>query len=360
MGFNEYFAFLDRLSTMDIPVGESMAYCLSKLLDSNDEEAQAAVAFRANFMGSRENNITNGYLVIGHFTAYDDNLRHACICIILEAEYHRKILGLRTQCAPYSLEQPLFRKIPTLYTYVRDKELIEYSVLKRIAKSEIISFGNKFGYLNKFVPLSLLNWKDENRPEAPLYIKVDPYQVFDTQPQQSIQDSVVIPPNPKWWQNLEIYKGQHEGCSFLLNKNVDPKENPLEYWEYHCRHIRRLDVVAKRNGNGNLSMMLEELEESTNLLSPTERIIIGRMIHLDTDALFDSPFADATLNHLDLAINVYMDQNAENRLNDNLAKGGRVEDATFRTHLLRVEQIPFEDLFPFTYCFLQSNRLWAE
>ncbi len=360
MDCGEYFSFLDRLAAMDIPAGESVAYNLGKLLAAKDETAQAAVAFRGEVIGKHEEDITSAYLAIGHFREYDDIQRQICCCIVLEAGHRREITGLKKQCEPYSPEQPLFHNIPQLYEHVRKRELIDASVLKRMPNSTVVSFGDRFGYLNLSVPRQLLSWKDAERSDAPLYVRVNPYKVFNARPSELILESIVIPPNPKWWSDLRIYKRTHEGCSFQLNEDADPKENPDEFWDYHCRHIRRLDVVATRDSNGNLSMMLEELEERQNIVSPTERIVVGRMIHLDTDASFDSPFADATLNHIDLAINVYTDRKAENRMNDNLARGGRVEDASFRTHLMRVEQIPFADIFQFTYHFFRSHTLWNE
>lgn len=110
-------------------------------------------------------------------------------------------------------------------------------------------------------------------------------------------------------------------------------------------------------------MMIEELVEHKNIIYPTERYIIGHMIHLDTDAVIGTSFHKSKLNHLDLAINIYTGSNAESRLLTNLANGGKVADASFRTHLLRVENINFSDLFAFAYSFLKSKTLvdeWKE
>lgn len=104
-------------------------------------------------------------------------------------------------------------------------------------------------------------------------------------------------------------------------------------------------------------MMMEELIVQKNIVSPSERYIVSRMIHLDTDAAIGNSFHDSTLNHLDLVINIYTEDNAENRLLENLANGEMVTDASFRTHLLRVENINFSDLFVFAYSFLNLKLL---
>lgn len=101
--------------------------------------------------------------------------------------------------------------------------------------------------------------------------------------------------------------------------------------------------------------MIEELTHIDN-----NGLVFGRMIHLDTDALFGSDFKDAKLNHLDLAINIYQHETAKNRLEENLAYGNKTSDATYRTHLLRVENIPFKSLFAYVSYFLKSQTLMQE
>jgi len=71
--------------------------------------------------------------------------------------------------------------------------------------------------------------------------------------------------------------------------------------EYKIKGIRRLDVISKRKNDGNLSMMIEELSDKES----DSGITIGRCVHLDKDNLIGTPFNFSTVNHLDLAINVY-------------------------------------------------------
>lgn len=360
MNIDEYYLFLEWLSTQKIKIGESLFYTFENILNEANPDALEAVNFRGQFIGKHEENIALTYFIFGHFTQYDTHKRIACICVGLEAEYIRGISNLKKQCELYSEDQLLFKTNPSLFHYVRDQELIDYSAIQRINDSEIICFNNKYGYIDGYVPLPTLSWMSNNRPYSPIYIRVNPHVVYSAQPPQRIYESQLVPPNPKWWHELSIYNRNHEGCSFFLDKSVDPEENMNEYWEYHCNKIRRLDVIAKRDGNGNLSMMIEELTEEKNIVSPTEKYIVSRMIHLDTDATMGTSFLDAKLNHLDLAINVYTEINAENRLLENLANGEKVTDASFRTHLLRIENINFSDLFDFAYSFFKSKILVDE
>ena len=356
----EYYSFLEELSQQEIQIGQSLCYNLENLLKAKDKLAVEAIKFRSEFMGDYEKNIAGAYLPIGHFTNFTEEERVVCFCITLEAEYKKGIINEQKQCVLYSENQALFQKTPSLFQYVRDNELIDFSVLERINNSEIVSFSNHYGYISGYVPLNLLSWLSNQYPNTPIYIRLNPFAVFTSQPPQKIFESQLIPPNPKWWHNLTIYNRSHEGCSYFLDGSANPTQNLTEYWDYYCRNVRRLDVIAKRDGNGNLSMMLEELIEQRNIVSPTEKYIIGRMIHLDTDATIGSNFDDSMLNHIDLAINVYTDDNAKSRMDENLANGKKITDASFRTHLIRVENIRFSDIFMFAYTFFLSESLVNE
>lgn len=363
MNIEEYYLFLEWLSTQKIKIGESLFHNFENLLQEGNATAIESINFRAQFIGEHEVNIALAYFPVGHFTKYCKLKRMACFCVGLEAEYIKGILNLQRRCELYSEDQPLFKANPSLFQHVRDRELVDYSVFQRINDSEIIHFNNQYGYIDGYVPLTVLGGVSYNRPQSPIYIRVNPHLVYSTQPPQKIFESQLIPPNPKWWHELSIYNRSHEGCSFFLDESVNPKDNYDEYWEYHCQNIRRLDVIAKRDGNGNLSMMMEELIVQKNIVSPSERYIVSRMIHLDTDAAIGNSFHDSTLNHLDLAMNVYTENNAKNRLLENLANGEMITDASFRTHLLRVENINFSDLFVFAYSFFKSKTLvdeWKE
>ena len=100
-------------------------------------------------------------------------------------------------------------------------------------------------------------------------------------------------------------------------------------------------------------MMIEELSDKDS----NSCITIGRCIHLDTDDPVGTPFNNSTVNHLDLSINVYEGDTARKRYSDNLAAGSKVEDASFRTHILRIENVPLRSIFLFSVTFFQSKTL---
>ncbi len=114
-------------------------------------------------------------------------------------------------------------------------------------------------------------------------------------------------------------------------------------------------MSARRTQDRYLSMMIEELPAP----DAGNGLMIGRCIHLDTDAKAGSPANAAQVLHLDLAINVYIDAARPKRMTNTLHHG-KAEDATIRTHLYRIENIPFLALFDFAELFFKSRFLLNE
>lgn len=90
--------------------------------------------------------------------------------------------------------------------------------------------------------------------------------------------------------------------------------------------------------------------------------ILGKCIHLDTDDPMDTDFRATILNHLDLAINIYTGDSIKSRREQILADG-MVQDADYRTHLFRIENIPFPAVIAFVTMYFDSSVLirdWLE
>jgi hypothetical protein len=102
-------------------------------------------------------------------------------------------------------------------------------------------------------------------------------------------------------------------------------------------------------------MMIEELPRSDD----PNGFMAARCIHLDTRDPAGTPFDKVEMQHLDLALNVYCGHDRAARFGQTL-QGGKVQDATFRTHLFRIECAPFLALFTFCEIFLRSRVLLSE
>jgi hypothetical protein len=130
---------------------------------------------------------------------------------------------------------------------------------------------------------------------------------------------------------------------------------PAEFWEYHIRKVRKLEIHAKRRAHKYLSMMIEELSAPDE----AQGFMVAKCVHLDTFDPIDTPLQEVQIAHLDLALNIYCDDYRAKRFEKTLQKG-RAHDATFRTHLFHIENIPFLALFTFCAMFLDSQVLLSE
>lgn len=87
--------------------------------------------------------------------------------------------------------------------------------------------------------------------------------------------------------------------------------------------------------------------------------MISRMVHLDTLDPIYTPIGEVRLQHLVLAVNIYQGDDRQKRFSQRL-KDGHVQNATFRTHLFRIEKAPFLSLFEFCEMFFKSKTLFRE
>jgi hypothetical protein len=334
---------------------------IEDLVNTDKKHIDTLIEFRKDYLSEKEINNALALFPTGVFRCYSTEIeRVTAFAICAELTSIVRKLEWRQKCNKYTAEQPLFLGCPTLMTAFRkkqngviDDELLDINAFEQKDDSEILQFSGGFAYLEKCLNPAVLNWARTTFAQLPLYIRVDPYYYFSSEPPQRLVESITIPANPTWWKNLAIHNRMKEGAAYLLD-DCSPRENSQQWWEKHRLQIVRLEVIAKRNNNGNLSMMVEELQ----ILD--EDLLLGRCIHLDSDSALGTAFEDALLNHLDLAINLYEKENVKLRLFDNLALGEKTVDASYRTHILRIERIPFNGLFGFADMFFKSKTLINE
>jgi len=138
-------------------------------------------------------------------------------------------------------------------------------------------------------------------------------------------------------------------------QDVSPRDDPRQFREYRMKGIRQLEVRVERRDKDYLTMMIEELPKKDE----ENGLMVGRCIHLDTRDPVGSPLAAVKVSHLDLAVNVYQGRRREERYSQTL-KDGKAADASFRTHVFRIEQADFCSVFDFCRLFLRSQLLVDE
>lgn len=263
-------------------------------------------------------------------------------------------LRMRTACAPYKRTDPLFSGSPALWTSVRDGELIDFAPLTQELGSEVVKVPNGFGQIADDLDPALVEWLRRANPTSPFFVRLAPDRFYGQKPPMMLTEAVIAPGRFDALMKFDMYPGQREYGEYVLqNDAVNPK-NPTPFIDFNVGGLRRLEVRAQRRDDI-VSMMIEELPAP----DAPDGLMVGRCIHLDTDAPNKTAIRDVKLLHLDLALNVYEGAVRDERFGTNL-KDGKVTDASFRTHLMRIEGIPLLTLLPICAGFLRSKSLLAE
>lgn len=318
--------------------------------------AHSALAKKTEQLTDEEVYRASAYLSLGFFPELDEREKCAAYCIVLDAEYERELNEHIRACSPYTGDEAIFDD-RELRDY-RKKDLIEGKVGDRLPNSNIFKRGNKWGYFDRRIPLQFYDWIENCFADKTTRIRVEPHKLYDHCPPQLILECMVVPPRMKWWKNLTIHVGNYSGGRYILLGN--DVTNLEDYQDYHFHNVRELQVIATRKKTNYISMMIEELSEYNHPTDPSRKYVLGRMIHLDSTAEFGTPFENAVLKHIDLTFNLYIDGDATVRMSQSLSDGSKVQDATHRTHILRIEDIPFESLFKIAISFFRSKYLTTE
>lgn len=335
---------------------EDLAPYLEKWMSEDCKVPWLAMAYKRETMSPLERERSSCYLSLGFFRGLEESERLACYCMVLDAEYIRELNRQKKACTPYDGSEPIFHE--SSISEKRNKDLIEGMVGERSYGTNVFKVGNKWGYYDSRIPLQIYDWLEDCFKDNKKRIRVDPRGLYDHMPATMIVECQIYPAKWQWWKNLSVYKGCYTGSSYNLLGNDRSLRG--DYYDYNVLKVRYLQEIVKRYNDGNLRMTLEELSEFKHPTDRCKRYVIGRMIHLDTDAQVGECFADAVLNHIDLAYNLYIDNDADKRLIQHLRDGDTVQNATSRTHILRIEGIPFSSIFKLAQSFFKSRTLTDE
>ncbi len=358
-GLEVYFKGLDEL-VVECRNSNTAAHAkIEVLLQENPTLVWRMVTARKGFMTDSDKERASPFLPIGFFRDLEVEDRLVLYAITFEAEERIHTDQMKRRLEPYSKEQPLFQALPDLWAQVRmsgerDAELINVAKLEFVDGTEFARFQGQYVELDRGLNPGLLRWMRRQFRTSPLYVRLNPHRAFDELPRSLLQEAIIRPIDPNWWTTLKVYPGNKDGLAHELLPPESPKEDLESWWEYHAKGIRRLEMSVGRRNSGNLSVMIEEL---TRPVGNYEQVL-GLCVHMDTDSAVGTAALDARLNHLDLALNWYPGADGVTRLNQRLDHG-MVQTAT-RSHLLRIEVIPFTALFEITSAFFTSRVLVRE
>lgn len=348
--FENMVAFAGKL-----PEGEQLHEFLDRMINEGDESALHLVAERVTHLTDQDRSRAAAYTEFGYYVDLSEDERLAAWMLALEMRRMRELDLLRARFGRYSPQQVLFHSLPGLLEQARDSELLPFQPARRVRHDRVIHWDGVFVRLDPFLAPVLVTSLSAAFPKAPLFVRLDPGFASANNPREYLVEEVLVPADPNWWQSLGIHRGETKGSHYAIQDTKEPTINLQSYLDYWVRGVRTLEVHAQRTKVDYLSMMVEELVD----LRESSGILLGRCIHWDTDALMGTPPEAAQVKHLDLAINVYCGKAAEQRLSESLV-GGHVTDATFRTHLLRIEEVPAKALLAIAAHFFVSSVLLSE
>ncbi len=332
---------------------------LEDLAQSNPTLLTMLLSARRTFMTDSDKEKASPYLPIGYFHNFsvEDRLVLFVLSFEISSRLHKKHMHVRLE--PYNKEHALFKAAPDLWNHVRvsgerPADLINSAALEFVSGTEFVKFGRHFAELDYGLNPGLVSWIRQRFPKSPLYLRLQPSRIFDKRPSSRLYEAIVRPIDPHWWNNLEVHPGQLTGLTVEIADPASPNEDLEAWWERHVKGIRRWEMSVKRGSPNYLSVMVEEIIHRTVGFQE----VLGSCIHLDTSASVGTAAEAAKLMHLDLAVNWYPGQKGNQRLAQRLDQG-MVETAT-RTHLLRLENIPFVGFFEITAAFLTSRVLLRE
>ncbi|MFO0680521.1 MAG: hypothetical protein U0234_00655 [Sandaracinus sp.] len=351
---DQYFERLGALADTLVGEGRTGSDLAQRNMDRFEDVK--LVALRRALLSSQDRAHVSGYLATGLFSAMEQEDRLAAFTVVIELDEEVTRRDLTRRFKRYEDTQPLFQLSPALWESARKTELIPATMFRHLRRSGLVEVhGGGWARLDPLLPPELLVWTQATFPAASLFVRLDPYFFSSSMPAEPLKEAAVRPSRPDWWKDLSLRAREKDGGHYELQPPVELTGATLDqYWEYNVRCVRSLEVYAERDKTENLSMMIEELSQERRAAR-----MMGRCIHLDTDAEPGSPASTATLNHLDLAINVYLDEAAARRKPMRLSDG-KVEDASTRTHLLRIESVPFAATAEFVRQFFQSTVLFDE
>jgi hypothetical protein len=350
-----YYDRVTRLAREIEPLSETTFEILGSRHRAGERTVVDCVDFRRAMLSDVDRRKLNFWLEFGFFRdRLPTDVRLAGYAFASEVAEEVQRLRMRTLCAPYRRSDPLFAGAPPLWNSLRDGELIDFTALRQQHGSEVVAVPGGYGKIPGELDPHLVAWLSRVHPELPFFVRLAPDRFFPTRPPMLLTEAVIAPGRFDALMSFDMYRGQTEYGEYVLQDEPFVPGAERRHLDYHVEKIRRLEIRAERRKHM-LTMMIEEVPAPDH----ASGLMVGRCIHLDADMSEGGSVHDASLSHLDLALNVYEGAARADRYDCRLREG-KVTNASFRTHLMRIEGIPLMTLLPICADFLKSETLLRE
>ena len=328
------------------------------LLTQKDDTALAAIDYWKQWLKPIEIERLKRNVNISLIDIEDEDLKIIVAALIADLNYRQSICYLRNSLEKYSINQPLFNSDNDLLTHsVSKNELIPSTLFKMDDHmANVVRFANgKYAYIDESIEPSILQHLEERG--LTYYVRINPNYVYDN-PSILHKREIWRAPSPKWKNAIGIKPHCTDGFSYYIPEYIDLKTcNSLAYHDRRILNIFRLEGFYERNRDGYFEMMVEELKKEEHPFLE-EYYIVGRMIHLDSIEDGEKGL-NAKLQHIDLAINLYIGYDAICRERTQFEYGGEKVEGIPRSHILRLNDAQLLDIIMFS-TFFESKYLQNE
>jgi len=264
----------------------------------------------------------------------------------------------------YGEDQPLFKAYPELLKKVSGRGKSEYfhrSVFDRLelyaGEKDDVRFGPFYGvkygssYFEYPEKNKLIEYVEKVHG-SDYFLHIDPYTIHDCRDVCGYIESAIIKPiDSRCISNFKLKKGYSGGeydCSY-------PTPELYEFPDYkstfNTRADVRLEAAIMHKGN-DMELFLEELFYDNFLQKLT-----GRFVHCNIKDAYEKDLRAMNLEHLDFSVNVYRGDDIQKRWNNKLSERKDITEATYRTHFLMLEKVPFNEMIPCAYSFINRKCL---
>lgn len=230
MDIEDYFKRIDSIAKECISEEASIEEYIENATGTTARLISKLIQFRRDMLDGQDQKYVQGFLSVGYFEKYGGLDRIACFALYSDILRCRDQILAIDHCKKYELDQPLFKESPKLFEFVRqpERELIDFSVLNQVGGSEIVQFEGIYAKLDGYLLPSIVNWSDVEFPDSSIFIRLNPERVYHKEPLKNMMEEVLIPANPKWWRNLELYKNKKTGAQYIGDSGPNLPPIPVE------------------------------------------------------------------------------------------------------------------------------------
>jgi len=175
------------------------------------------------------NNLRATVAETGVYSCYGDlKTRVAVLSIAADisniSEYERD----KFFCEKYNKSQPIFIKEPSLWSHVRDEELINTGPYNIEGDGQILRTPTALYRIiwMHYRQTELWEYLKSNFSNAPLYLRINPYDISENE-LVALYEETIQPIDPKFWQKIKIYKEKNLRHTFFKTTAKDGIQTQL-------------------------------------------------------------------------------------------------------------------------------------